>query len=348
VNVSRDSTIISVSTASPAHISILPRQIPIHVISTPLGLDPTDFHKVATGGDWNENTEEEDEEHVDKAVSGTRLNFNSLLSPGVGKTATESVQESDSTVLVRNNSVELKQTFSSDTQYYHQADTTNARNGVSWMQIDLNWSKSLEKEGNDDLFLASNETQSTQTANFSSYKRDVNSSRMKNETLLIEKSLSSSSSSSPSGKPRKIRPMPDMSALDGYSSSIAKQADGRHSTSLSSLSTFVCPPTPMLKVARRLSQSLQSNKLLVDCNLNSIEAASRANDGKKLNTQVTLNPIFDVLQSSSAKDEFDADIANANFGCIEDKKNSAELNDHGISFNKDFINLGVLVSGAFC
>jgi len=51
VNISRDSTIISVSTESPTHISILPRQIPIHVISTPLGLDPTDFHKVATGGD---------------------------------------------------------------------------------------------------------------------------------------------------------------------------------------------------------------------------------------------------------------------------------------------------------
>jgi len=92
VDVSRDSTISSVSTASPAHISIFPRQIPVHVMSTPLDLDPTDFHKVATGGDWNENAEEEDEEHVDKAVSGTRLNFNSLLSPEVGKTATESVQ----------------------------------------------------------------------------------------------------------------------------------------------------------------------------------------------------------------------------------------------------------------
>jgi serine/threonine protein kinase len=294
----------------------------------------------------------------------------------------QTLPESDSTVLLRNNPVELKQTFSSDTQDYHQADTTNARNGVSWMQIDLNWSKSLEKEGNDDLFLASrqyfesqlestqvspirlrgdsvelthcssldyaaDETQSTQTANFSSYKRDVNSSRMKNETLLIEKSLSSSSSSSPSGKPRKIRPMPDMSAFDGYSSSITKQADVRHSTSFSSLSTFVCPPTPMLKVARRLSQSLQSNKLLVDCNHNSIEGAGRAKDGKKLDTQVTMNPIFDVPQSSSAEDEFDADIANANFGYIEDKKNVAELNDHGISFNKDFINLGVLGSGAF-
>jgi hypothetical protein len=92
VDVSRDSTISSVSTASPAHTSILPGQIPVHVMSTPLVLDPTDFHKVATGGDWNENAEEEDGEHVDKAVSGTRLNFNSLLSPEVGKTTIETVQ----------------------------------------------------------------------------------------------------------------------------------------------------------------------------------------------------------------------------------------------------------------
>jgi hypothetical protein len=70
---------------------------------------------VATGGYWNENAEEEDEEHVDKDVSGTSLNFYSLLSPRVGKTATENVQESDSTVLLRNNSAELKQTLSCDT-----------------------------------------------------------------------------------------------------------------------------------------------------------------------------------------------------------------------------------------
>jgi hypothetical protein len=31
-----------------------------------------------------------------------------------------------------------------------------------------------------------------------------------------------------------------------------------------------------------------------------------------------MNHIFDVLQFSSAEDEYDADIANANSGCIED------------------------------
>lgn len=92
VDISRDSTISSVSTTSPAHNSILPNQIPVHLLSTPLELDPTDFHKVATGGDWNENPEGEAEEHLDKAVSGTRLNFNSLLSPEVGKTTIEDVQ----------------------------------------------------------------------------------------------------------------------------------------------------------------------------------------------------------------------------------------------------------------
>jgi hypothetical protein len=99
---------------------------------------------------------------------------------------------------------------------------------------------------------------------------------MKNETLLFEKSLSSFSSSPPSGKLRKIRYMSNTSAFDGYSSSITEQTDDRHRTGWSSLSTFVHPPTSMLKVARRLSLSLQSNKLLVDSNLNSIEAANRA------------------------------------------------------------------------
>jgi hypothetical protein len=119
-------------------------------------------------------------------VSRTRLNFNSILNPGVGKTATESVQGPDITALLRNNSAELKQTLSSGTQYYHQADTTNAHNGVSWMQIVWNESKSLEKEGNVDLSLTPNETQSTQTDNFRLIG-DVNSSGMKNETLLFEK-----------------------------------------------------------------------------------------------------------------------------------------------------------------
>jgi hypothetical protein len=92
VDVSRDSTISSVSTASPMHKSSLFAQLPLHLMSTPLDLDPTDFHKVATGCDWNGNTEEEEEECVDKAVSGTRLNFNSILSPEAGKTCIDSAQ----------------------------------------------------------------------------------------------------------------------------------------------------------------------------------------------------------------------------------------------------------------
>jgi hypothetical protein len=51
-----------------------------------------------------------------------------------------------------------------------------------------------------------------------------------------------------------------------------------------------------------------------------------------------MNPTFDALQSTSAKDEFDVDMANADFGCLKEKTNVAELNNHGISFNKDFIN----------
>lgn len=382
VDVSRDSTISSISPTSSPHSSQLLYQPPLQNLSTPLDFDPSDFHKVASGGDWNDEIEH-DEEDIGKSVSGTRLNFNSLLSPEAGQKIINTPQElDDSTLLIQNNPVEMNRSFSSDTQqhYGQNEGVLEPPHPVSWMQIDLNWPRSQEKNVLDDSMLTSqqffesqlessqvspirrradshelsqysslggygvDETHSTQTPNFNT--EDLNAKEK--ETMGLEKSYSIGSfTTSPIGKPRKIRPMPDMSAFDGYSCTNTKLSDDKHSTSFLSLSSAICPPTPMLKLTRRKSANLQLNKVLIDCNQSVLDGTAVTYDCKNADSLPSLNPSVDLHRISSVDDEYDEDIANANFGQSSHKVKGGSMNELGVSFSEDFINLGIIGSGAF-
>jgi len=133
VDVSHDSTISSISSASPTPYRQRDRTVRKGVrprptmppLSTPMELDSTGIQKPPGAHlDWNHHRVDL-EEKVLKNVSGTRLNFNSLLSPEVNKPVENNIHENESRDLektVVKTKIFLKRTFSNDTDGYDEQE----------------------------------------------------------------------------------------------------------------------------------------------------------------------------------------------------------------------------------
>jgi serine/threonine protein kinase len=180
----------------------------------------------------------------------------------------------------------------------------------------------------------------------------------------------SSNSSRADGRKGKVRPMPDLAAFDGS----ASQDTHHESFSSSTTTKTACPPTPIRTPAWAIKgtkvkqltlhrlNSLQSTKVLADCNMSLDDTLVRKSDGADLMATNSSDPDFE--------NELDIEIEQANFGrgCWNYDGTAArqggpdppkDVNPAGsgadsdknelfvVSFEADFVNLGLLGSGAF-